>query len=108
MPGWDARERLHYDEAYARRFGHPSAYDYTTTRLNWFAHLVTDWMGDSARLEAISFEHLAHNYLGDTHRLGGTIRTVTAERDAVRVELELRGVNQLGALTCRSEATVVV
>jgi acyl dehydratase len=106
--GWDARERLHYDEAYAQRFGHPSAYDYTTTRLNWLAQLATDWMGDGARVAAISFEHLAHNYLGDTHWFDGTIRAVTAEPEAMRVELELRGVNQLGGLTCRSDATVVV
>jgi len=54
---WDARERLHWDEAYAQRCGHPSAYDYTHTRLNWMVHLLTDWMGDHARLEAISFVH---------------------------------------------------
>ena len=104
---WDARERLHYDESYARRCGHPSAYDYTHTRLNWMVHLLTDWMGDHARIETISFVQLAHNYVGDTHWIDGTIRSVDVERDLARAALELRGVNQLGVVTCRADATVV-
>lgn len=104
--GWDARERLHWDEAYAQRCGHPSAYDYTHTRLNWMVHLLTDWMGDHARLVAISFEHLAHNYVGDTHWIDATIRAVAGASDATRATLELRGVNQLGIVTCRGDATV--
>ena len=105
---WDARERLHYDERYAQRCGHPSAYDYTHTRLNWMVHLVTDWMGDHARLGTISFVHIAHNYVGDTHWIDATIRAVDVERDTTRIALELRGVNQLGVVTCRGDATVVV
>ena len=103
---WDARERLHYDESYAQRCGHPSAYDYTHTRLNWMVHLVTDWMGDRARLETISFVHLAHNYVGDTHWIDARIRAVDIEHDRTRVVLGLRGVNQLDVVTCRGEATV--
>ncbi|MEO6374653.1 MAG: MaoC family dehydratase N-terminal domain-containing protein, partial [Acidimicrobiales bacterium] len=104
--GWDARERLHWDEAYAQRCGHPSAYDYTHTRCNWMVHLLTDWMGDHARLETISFAHLAHNYVGDTHWIDGTILAVDVEQDRTRATIELRGVNQLGAVTCRGAATV--
>ena len=100
---WDARERLHWDEAYAQRCGHPSAYDYTHTRLNWMVHLLTDWMGDHARLETIAFVHVAHNYVGDTHWIDGTIRAV----DAARATLVLRGVNQLGTVTCLGDATVL-
>jgi acyl dehydratase len=106
--GWDARERLHWDEAYAQRCGHPSAYDYTHTRLNWMVHLLTDWMGDHARLETISFVHVAHNYVGDTHWLDGTIGSVDTENDRTRVALEVRGVNQLGTVTCRGDATVLL
>lgn len=105
---WDARERLHWDEAYAQRCGHPSAYDYTHTRLNWMVHLLTDWMGDHARLETISFVHLAHNYVGDTHWVDATIRAVDTARDVTRVVLELRGVNQLGVVTCRGDASVLL
>jgi hypothetical protein len=100
---WDARERLHWDEAYAQRCGHPSAYDYTHTRLNWMVHLLTDWKGDHARLETISFVHGAHNYVGDTHWIDATIRAV----DAARATLELRGVNQFGTVTCLGDATVL-
>jgi hypothetical protein len=105
---WDARERLHWDEAYARRCGHPSAYDYTHTRLNWMVHLLTDWMGDHARLEAISFVHVAHNYVGDTHWIDATVRAIDATGDVARATLELRGVNQLGTVTCRGDAAVLL
>ena len=105
---WDARERLHWDEAYARRCGHPSAYDYTHTRLNWMVHLLTDWMGDCARLEMISFVHVAHNYVGDTHWIDATVRAVDVESDVTRTTLELRGVNQRGTVTCRGDATVLL
>jgi acyl dehydratase len=106
---WDARERLHWDDEYARRCGHPAAYDYSHTRLNWMAHLVTDWMGDSARLESISFAHLAHNYRGDTHWIDGTVDRVVVGGDGLsRIVLQLQGVNQLGTVTCRGTATVVV
>jgi hypothetical protein len=106
---WDARERLHWDDDYARRFGHPGAYDYSHTRLNWMAHLVTDWMGDHARLEAIEFEHLAHNYRGDTHWLDGTVDRVEHPLgEPARVVLALKGTNQLGTITCRGSAVVRV
>ena len=103
---WDARERLHWDEAYAQRCGHPSAYDYTHTRLNWMVHLLTDWMGDNGRIEAISFDHSKHNYVGDTHWIDGIVREVRASDDDVSVDIGLRGVNQLGVETCQGEATV--
>jgi len=63
-------------------------------------------MGDRARLETISFVHLAHNYIGDTHSIDATIRAVDIEHDVTRVVLELRGVNQRDVVTCRGEATV--
>jgi hypothetical protein len=105
---WDARERLHYDAAYARRCGHPTAYDYTHTRLNWMVHLVTDWMGDYARVETISFVQQCHNYVGDTHWIGGIVDAIIADGDNGRVELSLTGVNQLGVTTCLGEATIVL
>ena len=106
---WDARERLHWDDDYARRCGHPGAYDYSHTRLNWMVHLVTDWMGDHARIETISFVHLAHNYRGDTHWIDGTVDHLVLDNDGpARIVLELKGTNQLGTITCRGAATVVV
>lgn len=105
---WDARERLHWDDEYARRCGHPGAYDYSHTRLNWMVHLVTDWMGDHARLESISFAHLAHNYRGDTHWIDGTVDHVLESEGPSRIVLQLTGTNQLGTVTCRGSATVVV
>lgn len=99
---WDARERLHWDDSYAQRCGHPAAYDYSHTRLNWAVQLFTDWVGDNGRLLAITFEHLAHNYVGDTHWMSGTVTSVEHDRAEARFE----GTNQLGDVTCRGTATI--
>ena len=71
-------------------------------------HLLTDWMGDCARLESISFVHIAHNYVGDTHWIDATVRAVDVDGDISRATVELRGVNQLGAVTCRGDAAVLL
>ncbi|HEV8298476.1 MAG TPA: MaoC family dehydratase N-terminal domain-containing protein [Acidimicrobiales bacterium] len=105
---WDARERLHWDVGYARQCGHPSAYDYTHTRLNWMVHLLTDWIGDAGRLALISFSHLAHNYVGDTHWINGTVTTVDESDKGRDITVDVRAVNQLGLLTCRATATLAL
>ena len=99
---FDARERLHWDDAYAIAHGHPGAYDYSHTRLLWAMHLITDWMGDDAELREINFEQLANNYVGDTHWLSATITSV-ADED---VKLSYEGHNQRGVLTCRGTGTL--
>lgn len=101
---FDARERLHYDDAYARRHGHPGAYDYSHTRLCWFAHLLTDWMGDGGRLCRIRFERLADNHVGDVHHLAGRIAVVDHRPGYTDVVLSLDGRNQRGETTCRAGA----
>jgi hypothetical protein len=107
---WDARERLHWDDDYARRCGHPGAYDYSHTRLNWMVHLLTDWMGDHARLEQIEFAHLAHNYRGDTHWIEGTVDHIElpVTGEPARVVVALNGTNQLGTVTCRGAAAILL
>lgn len=101
---WDARERLHWDDDYARRCGHPGAYDYSHTRLNWAVHLLGDRTGDAARLRTIGFVYEHHNYVGDTHRLGATVTAIDAA--SAQVHLAWHATNQLGVRTCHGDAVV--
>jgi acyl dehydratase len=106
---WDARERLHWDEAYAQQQGHVSAYDYSHTRLVWAAQLVTDWMGDAGRLEWIGFGRLTDNYVGDTQWVRGRVgRTYPGEQQG-RVEISIDVDNQLGGTsTAWANASVLL
>jgi acyl dehydratase len=105
---WDARERLHWDEAYAQQQGHISAYDYSHTRLVWAAQLLTDWMGDSGRLEWISFRQLENNYVGDTQWLRAVITRVARRENDGTVEISFDAHNQLGGAPTASGAASVV
>jgi hypothetical protein len=82
-------------------------YDYSHTRLTWFSHLLTDWMGDGGWLMQLSGSMTAANYVGDTHWLSGTVVGVGDGRpDAVRIDLQ--GFNQRREVTCSGVAVVLL
>jgi acyl dehydratase len=102
----DTIERRHWDEDYARSLGHPTVYDYSHTRLTWFSHLLTDWMGDGGWLQQLSASVTGMNYLGDTHWLEGTVVGVNDEDGSARIDLE--GRDQRASVTCRAVAIVLL
>lgn len=99
---WDARERLHYDERYAIAHGHPSAYDYSHTRLLWASQLITDWLDGNGELASVTYRELAPNYVGDTTWLLGQI----TERHRDGASLRFEALNQLDQCTAQGSATV--
>ena len=105
---WDARERVHWDEAYAIGFGHPSAYDYSHTRLVWASQLLTDWMSDAGRLVSISFVRHHDNYVGDTQWLTAHVDSVTSHPTGARITVTHRATNQLGTVTASGHAVVAL
>jgi hypothetical protein len=104
----DIVERRHYDVAFARSLGYPSAYDYSHTRLTWLSHLVTDWIGDGAWLWSLSGRTISNNYVGDTHWLDGVVTAVDDQGEVGAVTLRLEARNQDGDLTCDGEAVVLL
>jgi acyl dehydratase len=100
----DTVERRHWDEDYARSLGHPTVYDYSHTRLTWFSHLVTDWMGDGGWLMELSASTPGMNYLGDTHWLSGAVVAVGEGS----VGIDLQGANQRQEVTCSAQAIVLL
>ena len=103
---FEPSERTHWDELYAKRDGHPTAWDYTTTRLTWATQLLTDWVGDEGWLASISFHLERFNYLGDTHRMTGRVEAVDAATGVVSVRFT--GTNQRDEVTCGGQATVAL
>jgi alkanesulfonate monooxygenase SsuD/methylene tetrahydromethanopterin reductase-like flavin-dependent oxidoreductase (luciferase family) len=104
----DTIERRHYDEQYARTLGHPTAYDYSHTRLTWFSHLLTDWMGDGGWLLRLSASAGGMNYLGDTHWITGQVVDVVDDGPHGAVTIALCGRNQRDDTTCHGEAVVLL
>jgi hypothetical protein len=110
----DTVERRHWDERYAQSLGHPSADDYSHTRLCWFSHLLTNWMGDGAWLWTLSATVTAPNYVGDTHWMQGRVVDISGggdtgnDRGPGLVTIVLEGRNQLDDVTCRGQAQVLL
>jgi acyl dehydratase len=100
----DTVQRCHWDSEQARALGHPRGFDYGAMRTNWMVHLVTNWMGDHGFLVVLESRILRFNYLGDAHVIEGRVAAVRSEQG--EVDVEVRGTNQRGELTCRMAATV--
>ena len=103
---FDSAQRCHWDDEWAQRIGHPSAYDYGVMRSNWMVHLVTDWMGDDAWVWKVSASVRRFNYLGDAHFISGVVREV--DRAASTATIDATGTNQRGEVTCEARIVVIL
>lgn len=105
----DVAQRVHWDVEAARAIGNPSTYDYGRMRETWLIHLCTDWMGDDAWLWKLDCELRLFNYVGDaTWLTGEVVRKYLAEGDRPAVDVEIRGTNQRGQVTCPGHATILL
>jgi hypothetical protein len=84
------------------------AYDYGVMRDCHLSHFVTDWMGDDAWLVRQSSEIRKFNYVGDTHVITGEVVDKRVDDGLYLVDIEMRGTNQRGVVTCPGKATVAL
>jgi hypothetical protein len=104
----DVAQRVHWDSAWAQAIGNPMAYDYGVMRDCWLTHLLTDWMGDDAWLMRQHSEIRKFNYIGDSHVLTGEVVAKRVVNGRHVVDIEMRGTNQRGDVTCPGSATVAL
>jgi len=104
----DSAQRCHWEDAWAQHLGHPAAYDYGAMRTNWMAHLVTNWMGDDGWLWKMSAAVMKFNYLGDAHRISGSVTAVRRTASTAEVDVAIEGRNQRGITTCRATVTILL
>lgn len=98
----------HQDAKAARELGMPNAYNNGPQRVGWFAHCVTNWMGDGAFLAALDVRIRRPEIFGDVIRIGGTVTDVTSdETGSARYSIALESVNQHGEVTGTATAEVV-
>jgi acyl dehydratase len=96
----------HWDPYFSRQSGLPRPYDVATMRAAWFAHLLSDWMGDSGFITEINMRVRRPNFVGDTTWLSGT---VVRKRDAEPgglVECALLARNQREEISTTAVASV--
>lgn len=104
----DVAQRVHWDSAWAQAIGNPMAYDYGVMRDCHLSHFVTDWMGDDAWLVRQSSQIRKFNYVGDSHVITGEVVAKRRDEHGCVVDIEMRGTNQRGDVTCPGTATVAL
>jgi hypothetical protein len=76
---------VHYNDYAARLQGAQAAYDVGIQRTCWQIHQLTNWMGDSGFLKALTGQYRSHVYLSDVVRLGGRVESKEIDADGSAV-----------------------
>jgi acyl dehydratase len=97
----------HQDPAVAEEIGMPNAYDNGPQRCGWFAHAVTNWMGDAALLHKLTVRLRRPDIFGDTVWIAGSVSGLREAGEYGLVEVSLSGTNQLGESVATGTATVL-
>lgn len=98
----------HQDPEAAHELGMPGAYNNGPQRVGWFAHCLTNWMGDSAFLSRLEVRLRRPEIFGDVIRIGGTVTAVDQAGECPRVGVSLQATNQLGELTAEGTAEILL
>jgi len=104
----DVAQRVHWDSEWAQAIGNPMAYDYGVMRDCHLSHFLTDWMGDDGWLVEQHSEIRKFNYIGDSHVITGEVVGKRDDGERLVVDIEMRGTNQRGEVTCPGSAVVAL
>jgi acyl dehydratase len=96
----------HFDGEIAREVGMPAAYDNGWMRVNWIAHLLTNWAGDWGFVQQLDVRVPLPNYLGDLTWCHARVSGKEVAGSRHLVHLDCWGVNQRGEQTTVGRATV--
>lgn len=88
---------IHHNGEYARSTGARDMYASTAFLLGTWERAVREWIGSAGTIRAIrGFRMRQFNYVGDTTRVLGTVRSAERRDGAGVVLLELRSENSAG------------
>jgi acyl dehydratase len=96
----------HFDVEIAQEVGFPGAYDQGWQRLNWGAHLLTNWCGDHGFVRRYDGRVLVPNLVGDLTRITGTVVDKTKQDGEALVHITWWGTNQRGEKNSEGTAAV--
>ncbi|MGE0503630.1 MAG: MaoC family dehydratase N-terminal domain-containing protein [Rhizobiaceae bacterium] len=96
----------HFDVEIAREIGMPGAYDQGWQRMNWGAHLMTNWAGDNGFVRRFSGRVTLPNLVGDLTKLTGKVVSKSKADGEALVDVEWWGTNQRGERNCDGTASI--
>ncbi len=102
----DFPESAHWDDTLARRSGVYAGYDIGEQRIAWFAHLLTNWMGDDGFIRRLDVRLRRPNFLADTTWIRGRVVDKVVQDGEHLVACELSGDDQRGVRN--SDGTALV
>ena len=103
---WNAH-RIHYDEVYTKsEEGHPGVVIDGPLQGDWLSQCVSNWIGDSGRVESFFYSNRKATYLGETLNSGGKITSIEVDTRKITVELWIK--NSVGEITSPGGAVVVL
>lgn len=88
--------------------GMGGAYDIGPQRISWGQHMLTNWMGDHGFLHTLDVAVRQPNLVGDTVWWSGTVTGKTVRNGHHIVELEVKAINQVKALSAIGTASVIL
>ena len=87
---------VHHDRDLAQQKGSKDIFMNILTSNGFVGRYVTDWAGPDAVLRSVKIRLGVPNYAYDTMRMSGKVETVDLVDGEGRVEIKVRGANQLG------------
>lgn len=98
--------RAHWDRAFAREVGAPSAYDFGGQRLAWLCSALTNWCGDDGMVRGIDVKFVRFNVQGDATWCSAKITGKEIVDGEPLVFFDCWGKNQDGHVTVTGTAKV--
>lgn len=99
---------LHHDADFARAAGYEAPAVATAFLQGLLGRCLTDWTGPTGKLRKLSLTLNAPSYAGDTISVSGKVARKYRENGEHKVDCELAVVNQDGAATVNTLATVII
>ncbi|MFP6640276.1 MAG: MaoC family dehydratase [Myxococcota bacterium] len=87
---------VHHDRDLAQKKGSKDIFMNILTSNGFVGRYVTDWAGPNAVLRSVKIRLGVPNYAYDTMRMSARVETVELVDGEGRVEIKVRGANQLG------------
>lgn len=99
---------VHFDQAFARKAGHPDVFVNTGFLQAALVRLITDWMGDEGFLKRLRFEMRRQQRPGDAMVCKGKVVSKYERDGETLVDLDVWAENEREGVTTPGTATVVL
>jgi len=102
-------DRIHYDYKFAREvFGLPDVVQTGPMSADWYAQMVSEWMGGTGFIKKLSYQSRVSIVPGDTLVCSGKVTSIYIKNGYHCVDCDLSMVNQRGENCSPGKATLIL